>query len=101
MKTASSFFHRLRSLFRKEQLDRDLSDELAAHLEMHIVDNVRVGMSPEEARRAALMQLGGMEQTKESMRERRSVALLETAVPDVRFGSACCANRRASRLLRC
>jgi macrolide transport system ATP-binding/permease protein len=76
----------LRGLFRKEQLDRDFGDELAAHLEMHIADNVRAGMSPEEARRAALMQLGGMEQTKESMRERRSVPLLETVVHDVHFG---------------
>jgi hypothetical protein len=32
MRTLRSFFHRLRSLFRKERLDRDLSDELAAHL---------------------------------------------------------------------
>ncbi|MGB7466659.1 MAG: ABC transporter permease [Candidatus Acidiferrum sp.] len=86
MKTVRSLIHRLRGLFRKEQLDRDMSDELAAHLEMHIADNVRAGMSPEEARRAALMQLGGMEQTKESMRERRSVPLLETVLHDVRFG---------------
>ena len=86
MKTVRSLIHRLRGLFRKEQLDRDMRDELAAHLEMHIADNVRAGMSPEEARRAALMQLGGMEQTKESMRERRSVPLLETVLHDVRFG---------------
>src|SRR4029077_9190352 len=86
MKTVRSLIHRLRGLFRKEQLDRDMSDELAAHLEMHIADNVRAGMSPEEARRAALMLLGGMEQTKESMRERRSVPLLEAGVHDVRFG---------------
>jgi len=86
MKTARSLFQRLRSLFRKEQLDRDLSDELAAHLEMHIADNLRAGLSPEEARRRALMQLGGVEQTKESMRDRRSVPLLEAVVHDVRFG---------------
>jgi hypothetical protein len=73
MTTVRSLIHRLLSLFRKEQLDRDLSDELAAHLEMHIADNVRAGMSPGE-------------QTKESMRERRSVPLLETVVHDVRFG---------------
>jgi predicted permease len=86
MKTARSLFQRLRSLFRNEQLDRDLSDELAAHLEMHIADNLRAGLSPEEARRRALMQLGGVEQTKESMRDRRGVPLLEAVVHDVRFG---------------
>ena len=86
MKTVRSLFQRLRSLFRKEQLDRDLSDELAAHLEMHIADNLRAGLSPEEARRRALMQLGGMEQTKESYRERRGLPLLETLWQDLRFG---------------
>jgi len=68
MKTARSLIHHLHNLFRQAELDRDLSDELAAHLEMHIADNLRAGMSPEEARRAALMKLGGMEQTKESIR---------------------------------
>jgi hypothetical protein len=48
MKTARSLIHHLRDLFRQEELDRDLSDELAAHLEMHIADNLRAGMSPEE-----------------------------------------------------
>lgn len=86
MKTIRSFFHRLRSLFRKEQLDRDFSDELAAHLEMHITDNLHAGMSPEEARREALLKLGGVEQTKESYRERRGLPLLETLWQDLRFG---------------
>ncbi len=86
MKTVRSLFHRLHNLFHKEQLDRDLSDELAAHLEMHTADNVRAGRSWDEARRGALIQLGGVEQTKESMRDRRSVPLLETVVRDVRFG---------------
>ena len=86
MKMVRCFFQRLRSLFRKEQLDRDLSDELAAHLEMHIADNRRSGMSPEEARRRALMQLGGLEQTKESMRDRRGLPLLETVWQDLPFG---------------
>jgi predicted permease len=86
MKTLRSLIHRLRNLFRKEELDRDLSDELVAHLEMHIADNVRAGMSREEARRAALLKLGGMEQTKESIRDRRGFPFLETLLNDVRFG---------------
>ncbi len=53
MKTARSLNHHLRDSFRQEELDRDLSDELAAHLEIHIADNLRAGMSPEEARSAA------------------------------------------------
>src|SRR5260370_41373674 len=86
MRTVRPLFTRLYNLFHREQLDRDLSDELAAHLEMHTADNVRAGRSWDEARRGALIQLGGVEQTKESMRDRRSVPLLETVVRDVRFG---------------
>ena len=81
-----AFLLRLRNLFRKEQLDRDLRDELAAHLELHIADNLRAGMTPEEARRQALLKLGGLEQTKESVRDARNIRFLETLLQDVRFG---------------
>lgn len=77
MKTVRSLFHRLYNLFHKEQLDRDLSDELAAHLEMHTADNVREGLGVgRSAAWGADTALGGVEQTKESMRDRRSVPLL-------------------------
>jgi macrolide transport system ATP-binding/permease protein len=86
MTTLRSLLHRLRNLFRKEELNRDLSDELAAsHLEMHIADNVSAGMSPEEARRAALLKLGGVEQVTESYRQRRGLPMLESIWQDVRF----------------
>ena len=86
MRPPSMWFQRLHNLFRKEQLDRDLQDELASHLEMHIADNLRSGMSPEEARRRALLQLGGLEQTKESVRDTRGLPFLESLFQDVRFG---------------
>lgn len=62
----------LAQLVSQRTVDRELNDELAAHLEMHTADNLRAGMSPENARRDALLKLGGVEQTKESYRERRS-----------------------------
>ena len=77
MKYLRSLLLRLRNLFRREKLERELGDELASHLAMHIEDNVRAGMSPEEARRAALLKLGGIEQMKESYRERRGLPQLE------------------------
>src|SRR6266481_3533100 len=86
MNTLRSFLLRLRNLFRKEQLDCDLREELATHLELHIEDNLRAGMTPEEARRQALLKLGGLEQTKESVRDVRSIRFLETLLQDVRFG---------------
>jgi putative ABC transport system permease protein len=85
MKTPRSLFLRLRNLFRKEHLDRELQDELSAHLELHIGDNLRAGMAPEEARRVALLQLGGLEQTKESVRDARSLPFLETFLQDLRY----------------
>ena len=85
MKMLRTFFLRLRNLFSKNKLDRELHDELAAHLEMHTADNLRAGMSPEEARRQALLSLGGLEQTKESVRDQRGFPFLETLLQDTRF----------------
>jgi predicted permease len=85
MRTLRSFVRRFRNVFRREELDRDLSDELASHLAMHIEDNVRAGMSQQEARRAALLKLGGVEQVKESHRERRGLPMLESVWQDLRF----------------
>ena len=63
----------------------DLSAELESHLDMHIADNVRAGMTPEEARRHAMIALGGIEQTKERYRERRRTRWLDELMQDVRF----------------
>ncbi len=75
---------RVRSMFRKEQLDRELNDESASHLEMHIANNLRSGMTPEAVRRDALLKLGGVEQTKESIRGRRGIPFLEILLQDLR-----------------
>jgi putative ABC transport system permease protein len=87
MKTLRTWFLRVRGLFRKKQLDRELAAELESHLQMHIEDNLRAGMSPKEARRQALMKLGGVEQTKESYRDRHGLPILETLFQDLRFAS--------------
>ncbi len=85
MKRIHSWWTRLRGLFRKEQLDRELDAEMASHLEMHIVDNLRAGMTQEAARRDALIKLGGLEQTKENYRDRRGIAWLEALFRDLSF----------------
>ena len=77
---------RLSGLFRKDQPDAEFSSELESHLHMHIQDNLRAGMSAEEARRQALIKLGGVEQTKEMVRERRGLPMLEVVLQDLRFG---------------
>jgi hypothetical protein len=74
-------------MFRKPKLDRELDGELASHLEMHVTDNLRAGMTAEDARRVALMKLGGVEQTKESYRERRGLPWMDGLLQDVRFAA--------------
>jgi len=87
MGSLRSFFARLAGVFTGSRRDRELSDELEFHLQMHIDDNLRRGMSPEEARRQAVIDLGGVEQTKEIYRERRGLPMIETLLQDVRFGA--------------
>jgi len=73
------------NLFQKAQLDCELQDELMSHLELHIEDNLRAGMNPEEAPRNALVKLGGIEQTKESVRDHRGAPTLESFLRQLRF----------------
>ncbi|HKV62093.1 MAG TPA: ABC transporter permease [Candidatus Acidoferrum sp.] len=79
------FAARLRGLFRKRQLDGELYAELRAHLEMLTEENIRRGMSPEEARHAARREFGGVEQAKVSHRELRGLPFLETLFQDIRY----------------
>jgi putative ABC transport system permease protein len=73
-------------LFNKSRKDRELQDELESHIQMHMEDNLRSGMTPKEARRQAMIRLGGIESTKEAYREQRGLPVLETLWQDVRFG---------------
>jgi predicted permease len=77
---------RIRGLFGKDRLDRDMDDELQAHLEMLVEENLRRGMTVQEARRAARVTFGGVEQTKEACRDQRGLPVLESVLRDVRYG---------------
>jgi hypothetical protein len=76
---------RLAGLFQKDRRDRDLSEELDSHLALHIEENLRRGLTPEEARREALIKLGGIEPAKEIYRDRSGVPMLETTLQDLRY----------------
>jgi len=80
-----TFASRVRGLFRRSHAERELNDELRAHLDSLTEANIRRGMSSEDARAAAHREFGGVEQTKESYREQRSLPLLETLGRDIRF----------------
>jgi predicted permease len=81
------FAARLRGLFGRNRLERELDDEVRFHLEMQVEDNVRAGMNPAEARSAARRSFGGMDPMKETYREQRSFALVETTAQDLRYAA--------------
>ena len=78
--------HRLRALLRKEEVNQELSEELAFHLEKQIEQNMAKGMTAEEARFAALRKFGGVEQLKEECRDAWGVRFIDTLLQDIRYG---------------
>lgn len=77
---------RLRSLFRRDAVDVELSSELRFHVERQIAANVSAGMPPAEARRAALNEFGGVEELKEECRDMRKINWLQDLAQDIRYG---------------
>ena len=76
---------RARSLVRRQRLDDELDRELRAHLEHQIEENIARGMSPPEARRAAVSTFGGVENVREEARDARGVAIVENLARDLRY----------------
>src|SRR5271169_785618 len=85
MRQLRAWFIRFAGLFRKPRRERELAAEMESHLQLHIEDNLRSGMTPQEARRHALIKLGGLEQTKEAWRERKGLPFIETLLRDCRY----------------
>src|SRR5579859_5377410 len=86
MRRLRSTLIRLAGLFRRRQREREMAEELESHLKMHIEDNLRSGMSPAEARRQALVKLGGLEQVKEECRDTWGVRFISEVFQDIRYG---------------
>ena len=80
-------FRRVLALFRGKQLDHELDEEISTHLSLAMEENLRRGMSPDEARRQALVQFGGPQQAKENHREARSLPVLDGVLRDLRFAA--------------
>jgi len=76
----------LRNLFRKQRVEQDLDDEIRSHLELMTAQKISEGMTPQDAARAAKLELGGVEQIKEQVRAVQAGAQLETLLQDLRFG---------------
>lgn len=76
----------LRNLFASGSVNVDLDREIHSHLEMLLEENIRAGMPPEQAQRAARMELGGIEQLKEQVRDQRIGNWLHSVFADCRYG---------------
>ncbi len=77
---------RFDALFRKQNLDADMAEEMRSHIEMQAQQNIEAGMNPEAARCAATRQFGLAESIKETCREQRGILWLEHGLQDLQFG---------------
>jgi predicted permease len=86
MKTAlRTFIARAIGSFLRRRRDVDILDELNSHLDAHIADNIRAGLTVDEARRDALLKLGGVAHTAEHVRDRRGLPLVDHLRLDIRY----------------
>src|SRR5215467_4293664 len=77
---------RLRSFFHPNQADEEMKEELHAHLEQQINENIAKGMSAEEARRSAMRAMGGLTQIEQQCRDARGGSVLQDFIQDLRYG---------------
>ncbi|MCC7126593.1 MAG: ABC transporter permease [Acidobacteria bacterium] len=78
---------RLTALFRRDALDAEFDEELAAHVDLATDEFVRQGLPPDEARRRALARLGGVETSKHVHRETRGLPSLDGLLQDIRYAA--------------
>ena len=81
----SNLFRRWRALTHKKELDTQLDEELQFHLERDVEQNIKSGMTPDDARSAALKAFGGVDRSKEECRDARGVNLIENTLRDISF----------------
>ena len=88
MSTIRGLMARISGLFKnRRNAEREMEQEFQSHLQMQIEDNLRSGMSAEEARRQALLESGSLATAREAHRDQRGLPFLETLMQDVRFGA--------------
>jgi len=85
MRAVRGWFAKLTGAFGGDRAEQSLHEELESHLALHVADNLRRGMTPEEAARQALLKLGGRDATKEAYRDQRRLPVWDSALQDARF----------------
>ena len=87
MQALSDLLYRLRALFRRDVMDRELEEELQYHLERETAKHVSAGLRPDEARRRARASFGGVERIRDDTRDSRGLVTLETLAQDIRYAA--------------
>ena len=87
MRRLRALLLRVRGLWSSRRFEQELHEELQSDLACMVRDGVDSGLTPAEARRRAIVRMGGMEQTRQAVRERRMLPMIETAWRDVRFAA--------------
>ena len=85
MRKLRAWWRRVLGLGRDSKREQEMAEEIESHIQMQAEENERAGMSPVEARRRAILKLGGAEHTRQAYRERDTVPLIENLVQDLRF----------------
>jgi predicted permease len=86
MQRSRAWWMRLLGTFRRRRTDADFNAELESHIAMHTEAGIERGLDPAEARRQALLQLGGQEQVRQAHRSQRCILWLENFAQDIRYG---------------
>jgi len=81
-----SLLNRLRNLWNRDRLDRDVNDELRSHIEMRTASNLASGMPSEDAARRARLRFGNAAAVQEATREADLFSRLESLISDLRYG---------------
>jgi hypothetical protein len=85
MRRLRAWWQRMLGIARDSSREREMADEIESHIQMQAEENERAGMSAQEARRRAILKLGGVERTRQAYRERDRLPLLENLLQDLRF----------------
>src|SRR5688500_6833092 len=80
-----AFLSRLSELTSRRRIRQELDDEIALHLDLEIAHNVAQGMTPEEARRKAMLSFGGVQRFREETGDTRGFPLVESLARDLRL----------------
>jgi predicted permease len=96
MRQLRALAQRLRGLFSANRSEADFAAEIESHVALHTEDGIRAGLSHAEARRQALIRLGGAEQTRQAHRDRRTLPFVEDLLHDVRYGLRTLARNRGA-----